>query len=169
VTEGSRRGGARPGAGRPSKYSVELVGRFCVELARGSSIAYACRAAGIGHSTYKRWLHEHPEFKDAVANASAESERALVRQLQDHAENDWRAAKFLLERRFPQWRADTSMTQERRDELDDLRILKAKLELQFAALKIEHASTGREQDTEFTKILNEIHALEVKEDPKKVH
>lgn len=148
--------------GRPSKYSAELVGKICRALAGGGTVAYACRAARICLSTYKNWLKLYPEFADAVGQAQAESELALVQQLQEHAQSDWRAAKFLLERRFQHWKADSSTSQDRRDELDDLRILKAKLELQYAALKIEHATVGNSQDSDLVEILTQIHALEVK-------
>jgi len=148
--------------GRPSKYSAELVGKICRALAGGGTVAYACRSARICLSTYKNWLNLYPEFAEAVGQAQAESELALVQQLQEHAQSDWRAAKFLLERRFQHWKADSSTSQDRRDELDDLRILKAKLELQYAALKIEHATVGSSQDGDLVEILTQIHALEVK-------
>tara|TARA_R100001224_G_scaffold97416_2_gene67477 strand:- start:407 stop:949 length:543 start_codon:yes stop_codon:yes gene_type:complete len=148
--------------GRPSKYSAELVGKICRALAGGGTVAYACRSARICLSTYKNWLRLYPEFAEAVGKAQAESELALVQQLQEHAQSDWRAAKFLLERRFQHWRADSSTSQDRRDELDDLRILKAKLELQYAALKIEQATIGNSQDGDLVEILTQIHALEVK-------
>lgn len=147
--------------GRPSKYSVELVGKICRALAGGGTVAYACRAARICPSTYKNWLKLYPEFAEAVGRAQAESELALVEQLKEHAKSDWRAARFLLERRFQHWRSDSSTSQDRRDQLDDLRILKAKLELQYAALKIEQASVGGGQDGELVEILTQIHALEV--------
>lgn len=147
--------------GRPSKYSAELVGKICRALAGGGTVAYACRSARICLSTYKNWLKLYPEFAEAVGQAQAESELALVQQLQEHAQSDWRAAKFLLERRFQHWRADSSTSQERRDQLDDLKILKAKLELQYAALKIEQATVNRQQDAELIEILSEIHALGV--------
>ena len=148
--------------GRPSKYSAELVGKICRALAGGGTVAYACRSARICLSTYKNWLKLYPEFAEAVGKAQAESELALVQQLQEHAQSDWRAAKFLLERRFQHWKADSSTSQDRRDELDDLRILKAKLELQYAALKIEQATIGNSQDGDLVEILTQIHALEVK-------
>ena len=145
--------------GRPSKYSAELVGKVCRALAGGGTVAYACRSARICLSTYKNWLKLYPEFAEAVGHAQAESELALVQQLQEHAQSDWRAAKFLLEQH---WRADSSTSQDKRDELDDLRILKAKLELQYAAMKIEQATVGTNQDSELIEILTQIHALEVK-------
>tara|TARA_R110002072_G_scaffold273415_1_gene434340 strand:+ start:303 stop:845 length:543 start_codon:yes stop_codon:yes gene_type:complete len=148
--------------GRPSKYSAELVGKVCRALAGGGTVAYACRSARICLSTYKNWLKLYPEFAEAVGHAQAESELALVQQLQEHAQSDWRAAKFLLERRFQHWKADSSTSQDRRDQIDDLRILKAKLELQYAAMKIEQATVGTNQDSELIEILTQIHALEVK-------
>lgn len=155
--------------GRPSKYNAQVVELVCGALANGGTVAFACNEAGISKSTFKNWRNIYPEFKDAVRKAEAESEGALVHQLKEHARSDWRAAKFLLERRFQHWKADSSTSQDRRDQIDDLRILKAKLELQFAALKIEQASMGNGQEGELVEILTQIHALEVKEDPKKVH
>jgi transposase len=95
--------------GRPTKLTPE-VREQVVELVRQLNYAEtAAGCAGIGKSTYYRWMKRgedeesgpYREFKDAVRLAEAEAEMKALAMVRDAAPRDWRAATWFLERRFP--------------------------------------------------------------------
>ena len=73
------------------------------------SLDAAAAQAGIHPSTLYRWLAQgrqeaagaFRELHQAVTAAKARSEVALARLVAQAGEKDWRAAAWLLERRFP--------------------------------------------------------------------
>ena len=160
-------------AGRRSKYEPDRVKRILDALRNGMSVKGACAAGIISSATYFDWLKRHPEFSAAVTRAEKDSEMELVRRLYAHADDDWRAAKFLLERRFSQWQDGSRTSQENRDSLDKLKILKNTLEVKYAALKVQSILSQGEEDYELVNILNEIQYLEEKtseeEEPQKTN
>lgn len=164
--------------GRRSKYEPDRVKRILDALRAGLSAKAAYTAGGISSATYFDWLNRHPEFLEAVTRAERKSEESLLKRLYAHADDDWRAAKFLLERRFPQWQDGARTTQENRDLLDRLKILKSTLELKYAAVKMQGLLTQGDEDYELVEILNDIQQLEDKtnvdeeegsEEPIKIH
>jgi hypothetical protein len=96
---------------RPSKLTDELRDRITTVIRTGVSADVAAAAVGIAPRTYYRWMAMgetarsgcHRAFRDAVDQAKAESEVELVSRLETAARNgSWRAAAWLLERRFPE-------------------------------------------------------------------
>ena len=100
-----------------------------LELVRaGNYYVTACRAAGISERAFYKWkrlgtdelarreqghdpdpnLDEHVQFVQALTRAENESESRLVALWAGAANNDWRAARDLLARRFPDRWADRS-------------------------------------------------------------
>jgi transposase len=74
----------------------------------------ACTAVGIGERTFHRWMAEGEkrtsrpfwQFRRQIEMAKAQCQIALVDTLQKSAKTDWRAAAWILERKFPtQWGA----------------------------------------------------------------
>lgn len=69
----------------------------------------ACAYAGVSRPTFYEWLakgEEDPdsvwgEFRQQVLNAEGQAENSLVMSWRTHAPTDWRAARDLLERRYP--------------------------------------------------------------------
>lgn len=59
-------------AGRPSKYTPEVVEIIRNSLAQGDSRATACKLAGISDETFRRWLDDYVDFVAVVKNAEAE-------------------------------------------------------------------------------------------------
>lgn len=59
-------------AGRPSKYTPEVVEIIRKSLAQGDSRATACKLAGISDDSFGRWLADNAEFAAVVKNAEAE-------------------------------------------------------------------------------------------------
>ena len=63
-------GGARPGAGRPSSYSIELAQEICKQIACGSPLTKICKQEGFpSHPTVYKWLNDHSEFLRWYAHA----------------------------------------------------------------------------------------------------
>jgi hypothetical protein len=49
--------------GRPTKYTEELVLKFCLELAEGASVHQLCKRPEYpSEDTIYRWLDQHPDF-----------------------------------------------------------------------------------------------------------
>lgn len=102
-------------AGRnPKSTDKELIDRLLAALRAGNYIETACSFAGIGTSTYFRWLKEAEaddapehlrEFREAVESARAQAIVRNVKLIQDAATNGtWQAAAWWLERSQPhQW------------------------------------------------------------------
>ena len=74
-------------------------------LRSGMSLGAACAQAGISRHTYYYWLKksgEDGEWTRDVDAALTLSEPVLISQIKAHASTDWRAAAWLLSRRFPE-------------------------------------------------------------------
>ena len=74
-------------------------------LREGMSIEAACSQSGIGRTTYYRWLEESGEdgeWSQEVKAAHDFAEAVLLQTIkyQGEAKQDWRAAAWILERRF---------------------------------------------------------------------
>lgn len=97
--------------GRPSKLTPDLMAKVLDALRAGNYIETACAYAGIGTTTYYRWMEQaeddkaddiYREFRDAVAQARAESEVRNVALVQRAAnEGTWQASAWFLERSYP--------------------------------------------------------------------
>jgi hypothetical protein len=106
--------------GRPSKLTATVKARLIDAIKRGASTEVACSAAGVGYSTVRDWIvigegrhatkkptREFKEFSEDVTRAIADSEMALITKVQQGAGQDWRAAAWILERRFSDRWANT--------------------------------------------------------------
>lgn len=96
--------------GRPSKLTPELQSEIVLLVKGGNYIETACAMAGISRSTYYDWMEKgkqstgsnrFTEFRDAVEKAKAWAEARDVAIISRHAEKVWRAAAWLLERKYP--------------------------------------------------------------------
>ena len=59
-------------AGRPTKYTPEVVRIIRESLAQGDSRQLACKKAGISDDSFGRWLTDNAEFAAVVKNAEDE-------------------------------------------------------------------------------------------------
>lgn len=98
-------------------------------VASGNFYEVACMLAGVELETFYRWMEQGKERRDEVsrafylevkrAEAKAEAERLQV--VLEAAETNWRAAQWLLEKRFPdKWgptrnRSDARQTKQDRE------------------------------------------------------
>ena len=83
----------KPKAGRPSKYTPELVEAICDRLAKGEPLAQICRDDGMPDpSTVWDWRKKHPEVSQAIAHARDVGFDAIADEcfaIADDSRNDW--------------------------------------------------------------------------------
>jgi hypothetical protein len=85
---------------RPTLLNSGMRQKICKLLSQGHTIATVCDAVGIGERTYFDWRARFPQFAQATTRAIGSSKVVLHNKLLRC--KDWRAAAFLLSRRFPQ-------------------------------------------------------------------
>lgn len=76
-------------AGRPTKYSEELVAKLCANLAKGRSLAKICKESWAPTvETVFQWIHSKPEFSERYARAKEESADYLADEIVEIADQD---------------------------------------------------------------------------------
>ena len=93
------------------KLNPELQERFCHAVRMGMRYQDACRYVGITPATFQTWtnrgaLGEEPfaAFTCAVKAAETEGMMACLESIdRAHRNKDWKAAAWLLERRYGWW------------------------------------------------------------------
>ena len=110
--------------GRPTKLTEERQEALCNLLRRAISIEAACQIVGIDESLYYKWRKRGREELQRVAEdgrrrvrkdekpyvaffkestrAQGEAEQTLTKHWYNAANEDWRAAMELLQRKFPE-------------------------------------------------------------------
>ena len=79
-----------------------LTGIVLNHVRAGLSVQTACKAAGLSRSTFYRWLRSDASLKQKLRQAEAVCESWHIQNITNHAEHDWRASAWFLERRYPQ-------------------------------------------------------------------
>jgi hypothetical protein len=96
--------------GRPSRLTPKVEKEFVGLIKAGNYIETACATVGIGRSTYYDWRkkadestkpNKYTRFMDEVRKAQAWAEARDVAIINIHAENNWRAAAWKMERKYP--------------------------------------------------------------------
>jgi hypothetical protein len=95
--------------GRPSKLTPELQEKIVTAIRAGNYAEIAAGYAGIGTTTYYRWMQQgeeqssgrYREFREAVKAAEGEAEIRAVAMVQKQMPEHWQAAMTYLERKFP--------------------------------------------------------------------
>jgi hypothetical protein len=94
--------------GRPSKLTPEVHAHIVKAIKIGNYAQVAARSAGIGETTFYRWLEQgeaeeagiYRDFWEAVKEAEAASEMTAVQHILNAMEGSWQAAMTYLERRY---------------------------------------------------------------------
>ena len=94
---------------RPTKLTPEVHEAIVDGINAGLTFRLSCARAGVTSATFYNWLEKGKvaqsgalmEFFNAVERAKADSALRLISQITLQAPADWRAAAFILERRFP--------------------------------------------------------------------
>ena len=110
-----------PHIGQESQLTEELLDKLCQVLRTGCYLSVACRAVGIGTRTLRRWMAEsgaqYDVLRERVERARSEGEVRNVAIISSHAQDNWQAAAWLLERQYPERWGRTSVRL--RDPTDD--------------------------------------------------
>ena len=108
---------------RPTKLTQEVTDRICLAIRAGNYAKIAAGMAGIGETTYYKWLDmaeqpnarkEYREFRESIERAEAEAEVSRVARITQAADNGtWQAAAWLLERKHGErWGRNDKLRQE---------------------------------------------------------
>jgi hypothetical protein len=95
--------------GRPSKLTPRVLKKLTETLRSGAYRETACLYAGIDYSTFRRWeikgegakIGKFREFCEAIKKAEADAEVHDLELISKAAENQWQAAAWKLERKYP--------------------------------------------------------------------
>ncbi|WP_414468894.1 transposase [Methanobacterium sp. ACI-7] len=94
--------------GRPTKLTPKLKEEIVNLLKMGNYIETTCATVGINKSTFYAWMkkgeestrpNRYSKFYEEVKQAQARSEAREVNIINAHAEKNWKAAAWKLERR----------------------------------------------------------------------
>lgn len=108
---------------RPSKLTPETTEKITRAIRAGNHATVSARLAGIGETTYFRWMAEgekedaepeYREFWESVKRAEAEAEiRAIALIRQAAEQGTWQASAWYLERKHPErWGKNDKIRQE---------------------------------------------------------
>lgn len=84
--------------------SPEIDAAILAKIADGSTQTDAAQAVGIHRTTLSRWKSADPELAEAMERAESEAKAKLLQLVLSSAggeDPDWRAAAWILERRWP--------------------------------------------------------------------
>jgi hypothetical protein len=94
--------------GPPIKLTASVQKTVCRMVRAGNYLKVACAAAGISTDALSNWRKKgatgeepYAAFLGELEQAELDCESALVKKWHDAAPDDWRAARDLLARRFP--------------------------------------------------------------------
>ena len=95
--------------GRPSDLTPTLRDKFCALVEEGHWLRTAAAACNIDESTVYSWIRrgkagENPyaEFYDQLEQANAKVEQEALGKVRAAGKKQWKAAAWILERRFPE-------------------------------------------------------------------
>jgi hypothetical protein len=95
----------RHAGGRPLRLNVKKFLKICAWIQAGKSNTTACRAENIDYSTF--WFHTRrkPRWRLRYEHANSMRDQFLcdvhLTNIVRHAEQNWAASAWILERKFP--------------------------------------------------------------------
>ncbi len=104
---------AHPG-GRPTKFTPKVQETLTKFIELGATYEDACACAGITYRTFRNWMSQGQQesepgqesgkffkFFQAIKRAEGRLVFRLMAQIEAAATDDWKAAAWKLERRYP--------------------------------------------------------------------
>ena len=102
--QSKRRAGYQPKFskhGRPGKRTPQLEKDLLAAIETGAPYRVACLACGISDDAFTEWRRKDPEFAARVNTAAGKTALRLLKKIEARAEDNFSAAAWMLERRFP--------------------------------------------------------------------
>jgi len=92
------------------KLNKKIQDHICEVLKDGNYIITACEASGISKNAFFMWMNKgekategiYKDFYDSVKKAQADSETFLLKTIKVKSLEQWQAAAWMLERKFPE-------------------------------------------------------------------
>ncbi len=95
-------------AGRRLKLNDEMIDKIAGIIASGNYVKTACDIVGIAETTYYDWMQKgkagkkpYVKLSEAIKKAEAVAEAKRVQTILEASEEQWQAAAWYLERRYP--------------------------------------------------------------------
>jgi len=88
--------------GRPTKKTKRTVDALLKVIATGAPYSICCAAVGINPDTFAHWKRTDAAFAEVIEQTAAKSALRLLSKIEAHAEDNFAAAAWILERRFPE-------------------------------------------------------------------
>ena len=137
------------------RYSAELADKIVDGLQKGHTKTHVARSLGLHEDTIRTWerLDERGD-KRLAGFSEEESQGNLISCVAFHSEKDWRAAAWLLERRWDDFKLKAKTSKEAQARLDDLSIEKSKAELIYTEAKTKALNRGSLSPEQILELLN---------------
>lgn len=87
---------------RPTKYSETVVQQLEHAISLGASFKLAAQSAGITEETLIQWRKRKIGLSERLLRAEGEALVKWLAKIEQAANDDWRAAAWKAERRYPQ-------------------------------------------------------------------
>ena len=91
--------------GRPVKLTVKRFLAICTWIQQGKSNTLACRAENVDYTTFRLHVRNKPRWRKRYEHADAVRDEFLrdvhLTNIIRHAEKNWLASAWILERKFP--------------------------------------------------------------------
>ena len=127
----------------PGRWSPELAEKILEMLSRGYTQKMVREEFNIAYTSWNCWIHKpkekggRPGFKEQVKEAARCSVQNMLDLVQFHAEKDWRAAAWYLERTTAEFKLRTFRSQEAQGLIDRVAIEKAEAERDLVLAKTQ--------------------------------
>lgn len=114
--------------GRRLKLTPEIQTKLSSAIAAGNYHEVACDLVGVGTTTFYNWMKKGEksssgkfrEFWESIKKAEAVAEAKRIKLITDAAEQNWQAAAWYLERRYPnKWGRQTRVEKQISNNTDD--------------------------------------------------
>lgn len=92
----------KPGPGRPRAMDAVMKKLALRYIASGLGRGETARLLGIDRSTLRRERQQDEDFASGLLQAEARGEMQLIKTIMRARKTDWKAAAWILERKFPE-------------------------------------------------------------------
>ena len=147
----------------PTQFTPKVQVAVLENLEKGYTREHAGRLVGAGRDLVSKWVRKgekgtkkYAEFASRVVEAEQKSQGVLIGHIKIHAEKDWRAAAWLLERRFDCFKLKSRTSQEAQLRLDDAAIQKAEAELEYTQAKTKALNRGSMTPDQLLEVLERV-------------